>query len=305
MGLGAALALLILAPAGCGDGAAVPARDGARKPPVVRRPLVIGSVSRDPAGEHRRFAPLLDLLSQLEVDGTGWQPSLEVLPDIPLMAGALRSGAVDLYMDSCVPVVQAERQSGGEVALAWHKHGLESYASVVFTRRDSGVKALGDLRGGTLVLSAPSSTSGYLLPVAVLRQAGLAVASQETVREDGAVRVLLSGDAENTMFWVLEGRGSAGAVADEYYEKLAGIRGPELRVLARSPAVPRGLVCVRPGMSPGEMRQVTAAFLRLGTPPWQARLRAFEGTTGFAVPDPERLAAARRITAMLASGGGS
>ena len=214
---------------------------------------------------------------------------LDVVETVPEMARAMTEGTVDLYMDSAFPVLKACRLSGARPVLLWKKHGVETHASVFFARRGAGPSSIGALRNHSLVLSATTSTSGFLLPVAFLRARGIAVADPEEMGTPGSVRVLLSGDAENTVFWVLEGRGDAGAVSNEYFDRLAGIRAGELAVLATTPAVPRALVCVRADLGAERQRNVVTFLSSLGeTPEGRRRLEEFQKTGGFGhIPETE------------------
>ena len=52
---------------------------------------------------------------------------------------------------------------------------------------------------------------------------------------------------ENTMLWVLKGKVSAGAMDSQTYAELSKKQGDLLKVIARTPAVPRHMVSARPG----------------------------------------------------------
>ncbi len=270
--------------------------------PVAGR-LEIGSISRDPSDEYHRFRPLLDLMAHPPGDRPGWAVHLHVVETVPEMARALAEGSVDLYMDSAFPVLKACRLSGARPALLWKKHGVETHASVLFARRGAGPSSLGALRDHSLVLSATTSTSGYLLPVAFLRDRGMVVADPEEMGTPGSVRVLLSGDAENTVFWVLEGRGDAGAVSNEYFDRLAGIRAGELAILATTPAVPRALVCLRADLGAGRQRDIVSFLSSLGeTPDGRRRLGEFQRTGGFGPIPGAELATAMHLLDVLDRG---
>lgn len=58
------------------------------------------------------------------------------------------------------------------VGILENKDGSTGYYSVVFTRADSGIKSLEDLKGKNFAFGDPNSTSGYLIPSYELKQQG-------------------------------------------------------------------------------------------------------------------------------------
>jgi len=208
--------------------------------------LVLGYISSNVNREIRGFQPLIEILhAALEIP-----VELDIEPSVPAMAEALRRGRVDLYFDSPLPSLQVASSSGAVPSFIWNKHNLESYNSILFTRKDSGILSPDDLPGHSLVLSSRESTSGYGLPKAYLEAMHYHIIQPGQGPFSGGIRVLLSGDTENTMFWILEGKGDVGAVANEYFLDFAGIRREELRVLGQTPSLPRALVCISPKTSP-------------------------------------------------------
>ncbi len=296
----AALVVVLPGLVACGGGG----RQATPTPTPSGTALVVGSVSRDARAEHRRFAPLIELLRSRVREAGFATARLEVVATVPEMAAALADGRVHLYLDSPFPVLAVCRLSGAEPVLRWLKHGLASYRSVIFTRADSGIADLAGLAGARVAFSSPASTSGYLLPRAVLEGHGLHV-TEGASGDRRAVHAVFSGDAENTMFWVLERRTEAGALAAEYFERLAGIRRGELRVLATTPEVPRALVAAGPALS-GEAREaVVAALVGLGTDPGRDALSRFLGTAGFERLAPGDLTVAEELLETLRADGGA
>ena len=60
----------------------------------------------------------------------------------------------------------------GKLLLRRWKSGMADYYSVIFTKRNSGIKSLEDLKGKTR-LRGCGSTSGYLLPKFVFAPPGI------------------------------------------------------------------------------------------------------------------------------------
>jgi serine/threonine-protein kinase len=84
------------------------------------------------------------------------------------------AGTVDLAALSPYAYVHASRRRPGLVLLAKPVTPTgPSYQGVILTRADSGIRSLRDLAGKRFCYVNPGSTSGYLYPRALLREAGL------------------------------------------------------------------------------------------------------------------------------------
>lgn len=248
---------------GC-RGGSEPAANGPGSQPVPQGVITIGSVSLSPAQEHAVFQPLADYLgARLHDVGIG-RGRVVVVDTLRTMVRELDEGRVDIYIDSPFPVGFVVQHSDARVLVQRFKYGAESYRSVVFARADAGIEKLADLGGKVIAFGEPFSTSGYLLPKAALVSAGFDLVNfadpAAAVPED-QVGYVFSDDAENTMFWVLKSKVTAGAVNEDYFERLAGVRIDELVVLHRSKRVPRNVVCSRGDLDAGITRAVVGVLL--------------------------------------------
>ncbi len=262
----------------------VPEAGSDSRPPGI---LTVGSVSLNPAAEHDVFRPLADYLGErLGSVGIG-RGRVVVVDSLGTMVDELAAGRVDLYIDSPFPVGFVVQHSDTKVLLRRFKRGARDYRSVLFSRADKGIETLADLRGRVIAFGEPFSTTGYLLPKAALVSAGFKLVNFEdpaaTVPGD-EIGYVFSNDAENTMVWVLKGKVAAGAVNEDYFESLAGSRIAELKVLYRSEAVPRNIVCARGGLDPEIVRAVVGVLLGMDDDAaGRAVLDSFEQTSGFEI----------------------
>ena len=274
---------------GCGEdlSMSVPEVSPARLPAET---LTIGSVSLNPAQEHDTFQPLADYLARhLRSEGIG-RGRVEVVDSLSMMVEGLDSGRVDVYIDSPFPVAFVQRHSEITILLQRLKRGAAAYRSVLFARADGGIEALAGLQGRMVAFGEPFSTTGFLLPKAALASAGFNVvnfADPAALVPGDEIGYVFSNDAENTMIWVLKSKVTAGAVNEDYFEALAGNRLGELKVLHRSDAVPRNIVCARRGLDAGLKRAVVGVLLSMDEDAeGRAVLNAFEQTARFE-PFPE------------------
>jgi phosphonate transport system substrate-binding protein len=275
-----------LSAAACGGGPAGPPAPGAVGVEAPAGVLSIGSVSISPGREHEVVQPFGDYLAaRLAAVGIG-RCRVVVVDSLHSMIGELNAGRVDLYLDSPFPVAFAVAHEADLAVLArrW-KRGRDEYRSVVFVRGDSRVDRLEDLRGKVVAFGIPFSTAGFLMPKAALAAAGLElVPFQDPAAfvDPGKVGYVFSNDAENTVFWVLEGKAAAGAVNEDYYRVLAGPRLGELKVLLRTPALPRNIVCARSSLDPRVKEAIVEVLLAMeGDAEGRAVMEAFENTLRF------------------------
>jgi phosphonate transport system substrate-binding protein len=91
------------------------------------------------------------------------------------MAKLMRQGDVDMFVDSPFsPFIVAKLAEAEPFVNGWRK-GNEKYSSIIFTRTESGINTLEDLKGRMICFEDSSSTSGYLLPKAELLNRGYTV----------------------------------------------------------------------------------------------------------------------------------
>ena len=299
-----ALALAAIAVTACGDRR--PLSTTTRVPDDGATPagvLTIGAVSLEPAREHAMVLAFAEeLASRLHGVGIG-RARVVVEPSLGAMAARVQRGEVDLYLDSPFPVSWVIRETGARPLLRRLKRGEVSYRSVLFARRDAGLRSVEDLQGRVIAFGEPFSTSSFLLPKASLAERGFKLERYEDVAAEvppDVVGYVFSNDSENTMMWVLKGRIVAGAANAEYFASLAGERRGELMVLLESEEVPRNIACCRRDL-PAEVRDAIENVLlelHLDERGCQALLR-YEETARFdRFPvEPERALA--RVSALL------
>lgn len=130
------------------------------------------------------------------------------------------------------------------------------YRSLIFTRADSGITHLLQVKGQKIGFVDPHSASGYLVATFLLQQAGI----------DASVDVqpvfLYSHQAVAEA--VSRGEVAVGAIAEEefvHYKKEKSL--PEIRLLATSPLLSRGPIAVRPGLAPQLERKLLTALEQL------------------------------------------
>jgi len=208
---------------------------------------------------------------------------------------ALRSGRADAAMLGEYATRRAEQEGGVEplVAPVSSDETVPTYRSVVVTRLDSGIHDLAALRGLKLGLVDEQSTSGYLVPRAMLREAG--------IDPDRDISVRLLGNHRAVVEAVIRGDVRAGAFHESRLKPPDAERAPEyarLRVLARSRPIPLGPLVVRSTLDAATRSRLSEAMLRVHeTSPEAAEVIIRQGHR-FTVAAPRSIPTLKSIAAL-------
>ncbi len=265
-----------------------PAQTSNPEPPATSSAtgvIVIADVSNNPAKKIKRYQPMADYLAaNLKQFGIG-VGEVKVAPDLNTIVNWLKSGEVDLYFDSPYPAMVVSDQSGAQPLLRRWKGDRAEYYTVFFTMAEGGLTSLSALSGQMLAFDESGSTSGYLLPLVYLLEAGLnpvekSSASAQVAAEE--VGYVFSDDDENTIQWVISGKVAAGAVDIGTFLEVPQTSRAQMTVLAETEKVARHLVMVRPKMEPELVEAISALLVAMDeTAEGRTVLEAFEETAKF------------------------
>jgi phosphonate transport system substrate-binding protein len=197
--------------------------------------------------------------------------------DYPATVQALASGKADVAYVSAIPFLLARRDAQATLLLAEQRADADGklrtdYDSVFVVRKDSPIQSLSDVKAKAkdlrLVFTSSTSTSGFVMATYRLVKEGILKPRQEAGEVFKSVN--FGGSYTQALEQVLDGRGDLCAVsfytlegpsADVYLPKE---KRDQLRIIARTPAVPTHLICARGGLSDGLRQRVKAALLKLG-----------------------------------------
>ena len=247
--------------------------------------LVIGSIARNIKKELRNFGPLADYLST-RLGAVGYSDAkLAVVTSAGEMARRLRSGEIDIYIDSPFTVADIARRTGAKPLLRRWKKGQAEYYTLFVVREDSTIYSLADLRGKIVAFDEPFSSSGYFLPKGMLVERGypmVEVRDTDAPMPDDVIGYVFSMDDINSMFWVLQEKVDATAVSPEHFQRFEKKNVGQFRVLARSRNIPRHVVAHRVDLDPtvvGELERVLTTMEE--TEAGRNALEGFQNTTRF------------------------
>lgn len=247
----AGVALLPLA--GCGGGSGAGAQDDNGMPD----PLVLGLIPAEDNQEVlRQFEPLVAYLSE--------ELGVEVEPytatDYSGIIEAMRSGKVDVAWFGPLSYVLAEDVAGAEaVAVPYEKEGEEpTYKSIILTQADNDeIQSLEDIEGKTFSFVDPSSTSGYLYPQKMLKDAGV-----DPEKDLGESR--FAGGHDASILAIQNGDVEAGASWDGQLDEMvkAGVADRDkLKIVDTSDPIPKDPIAVRGDLPEDVKKQIKQVFL--------------------------------------------
>ena len=221
--------------------------------PVLRYGVVHYSSPEKVTGQHQ---PIADYLQE-KLD----RPvQLVMAADDKELIQKLFDGEVHLAALSAYAYIRAARRNTpGLVLLAKPvTSGGPSYQGLILTRADSGVRNLEDLRGKSFCYVSPGSSSGFLYPRALMRQAGIDPDKDLGPSSFGQEHL-------NTLRLLDRGQCAAAAVYAKTLEDgdKAGIPSERFHQIGATERIPYDAYTVLARTPPEEVNGITTALLAL------------------------------------------
>ena len=256
LGLVSVASLILLV--GCGASAppqatVVPLPDNHVENTPATRSIVWGKADLEPTDAINKWQPTVDYLAEhLQAQGIS-SGAMKIAPDSETLGQWMAEGKVDIVVDSFYPAMIASEYSGA-VPFAVRRTGKAPRHGVFFAKADLGLKSMDDLKGQTIAFAEPDSTSGFMLPMAYLRDQGYETNEQPTADSTtaaGKIGYTFAGDDDVVATWVLEGRVEAGAVDSPTFDDFNQENPGKLTVLAETEDISSdNIVLVRSDLEP-------------------------------------------------------
>jgi len=205
-----------------------------------RPSLVIGLIpERNVFRQLDRYEPLADYLSKK----IGVNVELKVLTRYGNIIDNFTSAGLDGAFFGSFTYTLAHAKLGVEgIARPESIDGISTYYGLIFVRKDSGIKSVGEMKGKRFVFVDRATTAGYLLPLAFFK--AHRIENYKTFFKE----TYFSGTHEDAIYDVLNKKTEIGAAKNTVFTRLAAADSrikDELAILARSPGVPENGLAVR------------------------------------------------------------
>ena len=217
--------------------------------------IVVGRVSKNPRTTYPRLEKLSDYLAKRLRAGGIKKGGVVIARNNKEMLDHLRGGKVDFISESVMSALLFEKEAGAQILLREWKKSKAWYWSVIFVRRAGHIGGLADLRGKKIAFEDRGSTTGFLLPLAILRQHGLDPVELKNTKKNvpgGKVGYVFATNELNITAWVVRKKVHAGAFSNTDWEWKG--RAPrsmrkDLKIIYKSRPMVRSLFLARGDLS--------------------------------------------------------
>lgn len=246
-----------------------------------------------PRESFKLYAPLLDYIAR-RIDRPVQAIQRRTYGEINEL---VRYGQADVAFVCDYAFVEGERTFGMQSLVAPVVQGKNTYQSYIIVPRGSVARSLFDLRGSAFAFSDPLSSSGWLYPTHLLREAG--------ERPDSFFkRHVFTFSHDKTVQAVADRLVDGGAVDSLVYEYLLANDpryGQDTTVIQQSEPWGTPPVVVHPRIDPELRAQLRQVFLTMHEDPQARSILAPLMIDRFALPDDAAYDPVRRMAALAAA----
>jgi phosphonate transport system substrate-binding protein len=251
-------ALLILASSGCTS-------KEEKVEPVqeqYRNNLRIGLIpEQNVFSQMERYEPLARYVSQKTRIGI----KLEILSRYGNIINNFNSLQLDGAFFGSFTYALAHKRIAVETAVRPESpEGVSSYYGMIFTRKDSGITSIEQMKGKRFAFVDKATTAGYLLPLKYFNDYGVHDYDQYLSE------TYFTGTHEDAIYDVLEKRADVGAAKNTVYFRLARSNPrilDELNILAQSPDVPSNALAFRSNLDEAMRSSIVRTLLEMDQDP--------------------------------------
>ncbi|MFO1302957.1 MAG: PhnD/SsuA/transferrin family substrate-binding protein [Burkholderiales bacterium] len=223
-----------------------------------------------------KFAPLAEVIAK----ATGRKVKTVLVPAYNDAREGLGKQEFDIAFIHPAHVSMAEIKAGRYKAIAWTS-GFTEYIVSLLVSKDSTLKAVGDLKGQTLVTPDPDSITAVMVR-SILRTEKLPFAEgKDAAVAPGGVRIITTRYQDAVPFYIENGFAQAGATAANAVVKSWTEKGG--KVLYRSRPVPIKQIIASNKLSAEETQKIKDALVGLR----DAKALETVGYRGFVSPNAE------------------
>jgi phosphonate transport system substrate-binding protein len=196
--------------------------------------------------------------------------------DYAAVVEALRAGHAHVAYFSAWPYMLAHKLAGAEIIAAEERGGHTFYYSQWYTHTGNGIASLADARGKKAAFTAPSSTSGYLFPLAKLVEDGYVEKKGNPM--SFFKNVTFAGGYEQALKALVNKQVDMAAASDYALARyLTPEEQAQVKVISKQGPVPTHCVAVKDTLSKGLRDKIRVALLKLNEPEHRELLKSVYG----------------------------
>ena len=214
-----------------------------------------------------RAKPLENMLSKR----LGIPVKVSMSTDYNTVVEAMKSNKVDVGFLPPDGYVLAHKQGAADLLLQAERYGVKQpggkatkslvkyYRAEILVKKGSKIKSWKDLKGKSISIQNPTSSAGYVFPIAELKQKGLDVTKEckltTVTGQDQAVLNVLNGDTD-AAFVFEDARNTVKADNPNIMKEVVPIYFTK--------PIPNDTIAVRPGMNKKFEKKLAKAFIDIG-----------------------------------------
>lgn len=208
------------------------------------------------------LAPDADRLAKYMAEQIGIDAEVFLPTSYAAVVEALRSENADVAYFSGWPYLIASRKADVDLLVVEERKGNPFYHSQWYVAADSDIETVADLKGKSVSFTSPTSTSGYLFPLAKV----IEESSMETGDDPKKFfsNIIYAGGYQQSLQALVHDRVDAAAASDYAYEQyLTDEERENMRILSKQGPVPTHGIAVRSALPDDVKEKIKAAFLNL------------------------------------------
>ncbi|MEE8523833.1 MAG: phosphate/phosphite/phosphonate ABC transporter substrate-binding protein [Thermoanaerobaculia bacterium] len=206
---------------------------------------------------------------------------------------ALRHGTADAGFMGPLQYVMAHQQAGARAILGEVYNGSPTYVSRIFVRKDSGLKKVADLRGHSMAFVDPISSSGYMYPLDVFKDAGLI--SDRDDADRFFKQIYFAGGDEQALRAVLNRFVDAAGIGQYAFNLLRPEERDQVVAIGESRPIPSHCVVVRKDLDEKLANGLQQALLALNDGDHRELLQQLYNVDGYVVVDHQTYAPVEQV----------
>lgn len=222
-----------------------------------QKPLYIGFIPQGNAVFMvRKWQPLADYLSK----ELGMSVEMVFRSSYREIITALSKGEMDICLTGAFMYILTRDAADIRPLVRRKKFGSSSYNSLIIVRKDSKLHTFKDLKNKTFAFTDKESTTGYLLPVAMMRQKGI------SDPEKYFSEIIYTGNHDSVLLAVYNRSVDAAAMSITRWRP-ENPKIQDLSIIWKSEPIFLGPFSVRGGLDGELVAGIKDAFLKIGRTP--------------------------------------